>query len=67
MDRQTIAVLAGAAEAIHASIATHNRAREAHRREARRLHAALDQIHKEAERLGIRIEITQAPPRRQSQ
>lgn len=66
MDHRTIGVLAAAAEAIHSSIATHNRAREAHRREARRLHRALDQIHKEAERLGIRIEITQTP-RRESQ
>ena len=61
MDPRTIAVLAGAAEAIHASIGTHNRAREAHRREVRRLHKALDQLHQEAARLGVPIEITQTP------
>lgn len=65
MDRRTIAVLAGAAEAIHASIAMHNRAREAHRREVRRLHAALDQLTREAERLGVPIEITQTERRSQ--
>ena len=66
MDHRTIAVLASAAEAIHASRQTHRRAQEAHRREGKRLSKALDQIQQEAERLGIRIEITQTP-RRESQ
>jgi hypothetical protein len=59
MDHRTIAVLAGAAEAIHASIESHNRSREMHRRQAKRLHATLDEIKAEAKRLGISIEITQ--------
>ena len=66
LDPRTVAVLAGAAEAIHASIQSHNRAREVHRREVKRLHRALEQLDREAQRLGVRLEITQTP-RRESQ
>lgn len=66
MDPRTVTALAAAAEAMHASLQTHKRAQEAHRRQARNLRKALDQVTHEAERLGIRIEITQTP-RRQSQ
>lgn len=59
MDPRTTAVLASAAEAIHASRQTHRRAQEAHRREVRRLSIALDLVLAEAKRLGIPIEITQ--------
>lgn len=66
MDPRTVAVLAGAAEAIHASIESHHRLREVHRRQAKRLYGALEELRREAERQGIRLEITQTP-RRESQ
>lgn len=65
MDHRTVAVLAGAAEAIHASRQTHKRAQEAHRREARRLSKALEELVRECERHGIHLEITQTPRRSQ--
>lgn len=61
MDHRTVAVLAGAAEAIHASIESHHRQREVHRRQAKRLYVALEELRREAERLGVRLEITQTP------
>lgn len=63
MDHRTVAAIAGAAEAIHASVQTHKRAQEAHRRQARRLSKALEELRRECERHGISLEITQAPGR----
>lgn len=65
MDPELIAALAAAAEAIHASIETHKRAQEAHRRQRRRLSIALEGLHRAAERQGVRLEITQTPRRSQ--
>lgn len=66
LDPRTVAAIAGAAEAIHASIQTHRRAQEAHRRERKRLSIALESLRREAERHGVSLEITQTP-RRESQ
>lgn len=63
MDHRTVAALAGAAEAIHASAQAHKRAEAAHRRQAKRLRVALDVLREECERNGIRLEITQTPGR----
>lgn len=65
MDRQTIASLVGAAEAIHASLEVHRRAQEAHRRQRKRLSKALEELRRECERQGIHLEITQTPRRSQ--
>lgn len=61
MDHRTVAALAGVAEAIHASRQTHKRAQEAHRRQARRLSKALEDLSRELERHGVVLDITQAP------
>ena len=65
MDPELIAALAAAAEAIHASIETHKRAQEAHRRQRKRLSKALEVLIREAARHGVRLEITQTPRRSQ--
>lgn len=65
MDHRTIAVLAGAAEALHASLEIHRIAQESHRRQSKRLAKALDEIQAEAKRLGCPIEITQTKRRSQ--
>ena len=65
MDHRTIAVLASAAEALHASLDIHRIAQESHRRQSRRLSKALDEVLAEAKRLGCPIEITQTKRRSQ--
>ncbi len=63
MDHKTVAVLAAAAEALHASARAHKRAADAHRKQARRLYTALSLVERECDRLGIHLEITQTPGR----
>lgn len=67
MEHHDIAAIVAAAEALHASIQTHKRAQEAHRRQARRQSKALEELRAVCERYGIRLAITQTPRRSHSE
>lgn len=66
MEHHDIAVIAAAAEALHASVQSHKKAQAFHRRQAQRDARALEALRGICDRHGIRLKITQTP-RRESQ
>lgn len=61
LDHRVVAALGAAAQALHASARFHKQAEVAHRRQARQLMRTLEHVQRESARLGVELQITQAP------
>jgi len=59
--------LVNAAQAVYAAARTHKRSESAHRRQAQVLMGEFHRLKRECQSLGLNIEITETPSRRESE